>query len=50
MHVVHELQHGVDVVAVGLHAFGQRLIGVDVVDEGAAVVAAIAVVVGVAHL
>ena len=50
VHVVHESQHGVDVVAVGLHALGQRLIGIAVVDEGAAVVAAVTVVVGVAHL
>ena len=50
MHVVHESQHGIDVVAVSLHALSERLVGVAVVDEGATIVATVAVIVGVAQL
>ena len=48
--ILHEAQHGIYVVAVVLHALSQRLVGVAVVDEGTAIVLAVAVVVSIAQL
>ena len=48
--LLHELKHGINVVAVGLDALAKVAVGVGVVDEGLAVVLVVAVVVAIAEL
>ena len=50
LHLLHEAQHGIDVVSVAPHALRQCLIGVGIVDVCMAVVLAVTVVIAVAQL